>query len=101
MKNKELAVLVTTELKGVFFGYTDQNHEGILKTGICTLKNARNCIYWTGIKGFLGLASYGPSSDCRIGPSVSRLTLNKVCSISIVSDDAITLWEKHPWQFKK
>lgn len=52
-KQAERAVLVTTEHRGVFFGYaTETDGETI------TLKNARNCVYWSSdVKGFLGLAS--------------------------------------------
>ena len=62
---KERAVLVTTEHRGVFFGYTDDTSGDIIK-----LRAARNCIYWpTEQKGFLGLASKGPLKGSRIGPA--------------------------------
>ena len=50
------AVLVTTEFRGVFFGYaSDTSGDTISLTG------ARNCIYWPSENGgFLGLASKGP-----------------------------------------
>lgn len=49
-------VIITTEYRGVFFGYAEDT------TGdTVILKNARNCIYWSSkTGGFLGLASKGP-----------------------------------------
>lgn len=88
MKNK--AVLVTTEFRGVFFGYVKDDKR--LPSEI-TLTNVRNCIYWTAdIGGFLGLASNGPSSSCKIGALVPEITLYKVTSVTPVSDEAAKKW---------
>ena len=85
------AVLVTTEFKGVFFGYVKNDKK--LPDEI-TLTNVRNCMYWSAdCKGFLGLASNGPTSNCKIGMKVSQITLYKVTSISPVSDKAVEKWE--------
>lgn len=89
------AVLVTTEHRGVFFGYVDT--DGQVGSTV-TLKNARNCVYWSSAtKGFLGLAVTGPDSNSRIGPRVEELTLLGVTSVSAVSDGAIERWEAQPW----
>ena len=91
---KEQAVLVTTVHRGVFFGYTSSG----VKQKAITIKNARNCIYWSAdVKGFLGLAANGPSSSCKVGPKVEQLTLTDVTSVSAVSPEAIEKWEKSPW----
>ena len=64
------AVLITTEFRGVFFGYV--NDDTKLPVEI-TLSRSRNCIYWSSdIGGFLGLAEKGPSSNCRIGTMVKK-----------------------------
>ncbi len=84
-------VLVTTEFRGVFFGFIKEDKK--LPAEI-TLKNARNCIYWTECGGFLGLASEGPNKSCRIGALVSELTLYKVTSVTPVTDKAVAAWEK-------
>ena len=54
-KGTERAVLVTTEHRGVFFGYaTDPDGDTI------TLRACRNAIYWSAdVRGFLGLAATG------------------------------------------
>lgn len=89
MKNK--AVLVTTEFRGVFFGYVKQDSK--LPDEI-TLNKVRNCIYWaSSIGGFLGLASGGPDAQCKIGAEVPELRLFKVTSVTPVSDEAAMKWK--------
>lgn len=91
----KLAVLVTTEFKGVFFGYI--NKEDIDKDTL-VLENARNCVYWaSSVKGCFGLAANGPNSSCKIGPQVEALVLKKITSISLVSAAAVEKWESAPW----
>lgn len=90
---KERAVLVTTSHRGVFFGYaTDTSGE------VIQLKRARLCVYWTAdLRGFMGLASYGPSSSCRIGPAAD-MEVRAVTAVIEVSPEAIIQWEKQPWK---
>ena len=84
-------VLVTTLHRGVFFG----NLVGKYSKAELTLKNARNCIYWSSdCGGFLGLASNGPTSGCRIGTLVPEITLYDITSVTPVTDKAVEKWEK-------
>ena len=89
---KERAVIVTTEHRGVFFGYatkTDGEH--------IALKRSRLCIYWSAdVKGFMGLAATGPSAKCRIGPPAD-ITLRNITAVLEVQPDAVKEWEKSPW----
>lgn len=88
MKNK--AVLVTTEFRGVFFGFVKDDKNTPDKI---TLTDVRNCIYWSrDIGGFLGLAAIGPSSECKVGTKVPELTLYKITSITPVTDEAVKKW---------
>lgn len=88
MENK--AVLVTTEFRGVFFGYVKDDKK--LPEQI-TLTNVRNCIYWAPeVGGFLGLASSGPSSQSKIGAEVPEVTLWKITSVAPVSPEAEKKW---------
>lgn len=92
MKKIKRAVLVTTAHKGVFFGYSADAGETV------RLARARNCIYWsTDVHGFLGLAAWGPTRGCRIGPRVSLLTLHAVTSVTVCSSEAVKAWEAMPW----
>ena len=88
----ERAVLVTTEHRGVFFGYaTDVDGETI------NLRAARLCVYWSAdMHGFMGLASMGPSSGCRIGPPAS-ITLRAITAVLKVTPEATAKWEAAPW----
>lgn len=88
---KERAVLVTTANRGVFFGYAVDTDGDTIK-----LRAARNCIQWRGLRGFLGLASEGPTNQCRIGPAadieVRNITLVAECTAA-----AVEAWERAPW----
>lgn len=90
----ERAVLVTTEHRGVFFGYaTDTDGDTI------RLRAARNCVYWSAdMRGFLGLAATGPSASCRIGPPAD-ITLRAITCVAEVAPAAAKAWESSPWQF--
>jgi hypothetical protein len=96
-KNKpakaETAVMVTTQHRGVFFGYTDDYAgESIM------LRRARNCLYWSAeVKGFAGLAATGPTKNCRVGPSVD-IQLRDITSVSLVTAEAAKAWEAAPWK---
>lgn len=92
--SKEIAVLVTTEHRGVFFGYADPKK---IDGATLALKRARNCVYWSqDVKGFLGLAANGPTKGCRIGPAAD-IRLRNITSVSDVTPAAVTAWESGPW----
>lgn len=74
MKEKEVPLVVTTQHRGVFFGFGRPTENKIIK-----LKNAQMCVYWSrDVKGVLGLASKGPTSDSKIGPPVPEITLETI-----------------------
>lgn len=94
MPKKEMkrAVLVTTEFRGVFFGYATETDGDTVK-----LKRARNCIYWPSEnKGFLGLASTGPVAGARVGPPAD-IELRKVTCVAEVTPEAVARWEGFKW----
>jgi hypothetical protein len=82
-------VMVTTEFRGVFFGYaTDTSGDPI------TLTHARNCIYWPSANGgFGGLSSEGPAKGARIGARVDQIELRKITAVVEVSESAAKAWE--------
>lgn len=93
MKKKEIAVLVTTLHRGVFFGYATETGGKTIK-----LRSARNCLYWpAGQKGFLGLATTGPIDGSRIGPS-ANIELRDITAVAECTPDAVVAWEKAPWK---
>ncbi len=86
-------VIVTTEHRGVFFGYATATTGKTIK-----LKKARLCVYWsTGLKGFMGLASSGPTADCRIGPA-ANIELRNITAVLEVTPAATAAWEAAPWK---
>ena len=94
---KKIPVLITTERRGVFFGYIDpakRTNRTLAMTGV------RNCIYWdSSVGGLLGLASAGPNSKCRIGAKVDGVsTFQLVECVIDVSEAATAQWEAAPCQ---
>lgn len=88
----ERPVLVTTEYKGVFFGYATETSGKTIK-----LRRGRCCIYWpTENRGFLGLANQGPLPGARVGPPAD-VELRKVTSVAEVTPEAVHRWEHAPW----
>lgn len=91
-KPKERAVVVYTDKRGVFFGYTDKP----FSREQMTLKRCRMCVYWDK-GGALGLASDGPGSKCRVTPAVAEQILVDLHGESLCSPEAIGAWEAQPW----
>jgi len=89
-------VLVTTEFRGVFFGDL-LSYDAAAR--VARLKDAQNCIYWSkDVAGVFGLAASGPDKNCRIGPIIKSLLLERVTSISECSDKAVNAWREQPWK---
>ena len=80
-------VIVTTAHRGVFFGYAmDTNGETIF------LKQSRLCLYWSAdLRGFMGLAAFGPNSSCKIGPPAD-ITLRSITAVLEVTPEAEKKW---------
>lgn len=88
-KLKTRPVLITTEFRGVFFGYAEDTSGDTV-----VLTNCRNCIYWPRTQGgFVGLASEGPANGARIGAKIGKAELRKVTSVLEVEPAAVKKWE--------
>ena len=87
-------VLVTTEFRGVFFGRLSEDQDETAKSLVLT--DCRNAIYWSGSKGFLGLASHGPGDGSTIGATAPSVRLHGVTSVTECSDAAASKWEQWP-----
>lgn len=89
------AVVVTTEKRGVFFGYVQEDTK--LPAEV-TLADARMCVYWSAAtRGVLGLAATGPAEGSRVSLAVPMFTTYQVTSISDCTAEAIERWEESPW----
>lgn len=88
----ERAVLVTTQHRGVFFGYATKTDGETI-----ALRRARNVIYWpTQNRGFLGLASEGPLSGSRVGPAAD-IEIRAITCVAEVTPAAVARFEAQPW----
>jgi len=91
---KKQPVVVTTEHRGVFFGFANGDTEG----SVVKLTDAQMCVYWsTDVHGVLGLAATGPSKNCRVTPRVPKITLQAVTAVVDASDAAVEAWQARPW----
>ena len=80
------AVLICTEHRGVFFGFTDDASGDTIK-----LKHCRMAIYWGTDKGVQQLAATGPTSSSRIG-APSDAEIRKVTAVFDVTEEAVGKW---------
>lgn len=101
-ESKDRPVIVTTEHRGVFFGYAtpaavaawEKEPE---KTTV-RLRAMRNVLYWSAdCKGFMGLAATGPTKSCKVGPAANA-AVRRVTAVLDVTDVAARAWEAAPWQ---
>ncbi len=89
----ETAVLVCTEFRGVFFGYT----KDVMAEPIA-LRRARNCVSWPESQhGFVGLATKGPLEGAKIGPAADMPRIAKVTCVVLCTPEAIAGWEDERW----
>jgi len=90
-----MPVVVTTEHRGVFFGFATSPTAGATTI---ELVDGQMCVYWSeSVKGVLGLAATGPDKRCKISPPVPRLELNKVTSVMHATSEAVKAWQSRPW----
>lgn len=92
--NRTVPLVVTTEKKGVFFGYGKPTTAKEI-----VITKARMCVYWSQkVKGVVGLAATGPVYDCRVSLAIPKLHLREVTAVMECSPEAAAAWEKGPWQ---
>lgn len=83
----ERPVIVTTEYRGVFFGYATDTSGDVIH-----LKRARMAIRWGTTRGIMELAELGPNSSSKISAQAD-LELRKITSVMEVSEAATKKWE--------
>lgn len=88
----ERPVVVTTQFRGIFFGYAEDTSGDTIK-----LRHARNALYWdAACRGFVGLAVVGPIGASRVGPA-ANMEVRKVTAVLEVTPEAVAVWESGPW----
>lgn len=93
MKNKKIPLVITTEHRGVFFGYGTPTTEKTIR-----LEDAQMCVAWSAdVRGVVGLAANGPTKNCKIGPVAPAIILQGVTAVMEVSKEAEKAWKAQPW----
>lgn len=93
--NDKIAAVITTEHRGVFFGYIPE--ETMQETTLAVTR-CRMCIYWPSENhGVMGLASDGPKRGAKISPAVEEVILQDVTAVMRASPQAVDTWEAEPW----
>lgn len=96
MSESRVPVMVTTDKRGVFFGYLPEFPATMVSE--IELTDARMCTMWsTEMHGVFGLAAIGPGEGCRVGPKVPRKRLNGLTSVTLCAPEAAARWEAEPW----
>lgn len=80
-------VIITTEHRGVFFGYAEDTSGTTVK-----LSRARMAIYWGTKRGLMELAETGPTSASRVSARAD-VELRKVTAVFEVTAAAAEKWE--------
>lgn len=88
VQSAERPVIVCTEYRGVFFGYTQDSTGDTIH-----LKRARMAIYWGTTKGLNQLAETGPTTSSKISARAD-LEVRKVTAVYEVTAQAMENWEK-------
>lgn len=89
-------VVVTTQHRGVFFGYAAPEDPGTGRS--ISLKDGRMCVYWSpATHGVPGLAKKGPDKDCRIS-AAADVKLHDVTATFFATPAAVEAWEAEPWK---
>ena len=88
-KAKARPVIVTTEHRGVFFGYADDTRGATID-----LQNARMAIRFGTTKGLMELAETGPTASSKISARAPKIEIRKITAVIEVSAAAAEAWER-------
>ncbi len=86
-RQKLRPVIVTTEYRGVFFGYAKDTSADRF-----TLHDCRMAIYWGTTRGVLQLAETGPTSTSKLSAKAT-IEVRKVTSVIEVAPEAEAAWK--------
>ena len=89
-KSTERPVIICTEYKGVFFGYTTDTSGDMIR-----LRSARMAIYWGTTRGVMELAETGPTPQSKISARAD-IEVRKITAVFEVSGAAVAKWEAAP-----
>lgn len=84
-------VLITTQHRGVFFGYVPKGQD--LAARSMPLQRARMAIYWGTTGGVAQLAQSGPTTKSRIGAVADLPMVHDITAVFAVTPEAAKAWE--------
>lgn len=90
-RTKLRPVIVTTEHRGVFFGYADNTRSATID-----LHNARMAIRFGTTRGLMQLAETGPTGSSKISARAGMIEIRKITAVFEVAPDAVKAWEDAP-----
>lgn len=89
----EIPVIVCTDKRGVFFGYTTDISGEIIK-----LRSSRMAFYWSANQGgVMGLASEGPRDGSKIGARAD-IELRGITCVMRCTPESVKAWEDGKWK---
>jgi hypothetical protein len=95
MTQEKIPVMVTTDKRGVFFGFIDPADS---EKDPLRVENVQMCVYWsTGVQGVLGLAATGPKKDCKVTKPAPAGTIKGITMVTECSAEAVKAWKAQPW----
>ena len=93
--NNRVAVMITTDKRGVFMGYIneeDANNDPLI------VENMHMCVHWSeATRGVIGLASHGPLEGSRITAAAPKALLKGITAVVHISPEAEKRWLDKPW----
>lgn len=84
-------VLITTEHRGVFFGFLPKDTDLTQRT-LTDIKGARMAIYWGTERGVMQLAESGPTNKSRISAPATIDVLHDITGVFSVTEEATKKW---------
>ena len=86
-------VVVCTEKRGVFGGVVEDSTADPI-----TMFDAQMCVRWSqDVRGVVGLAATGPTTDCRVTKPAPEARLYNITAVFDATDEAAEAWRSCPW----
>jgi len=89
---KQIPVLVTTQHRGVFFGFVPADQDMTART--MRIADARCAIRWATTRGVAELAEIGPNENTKIGACATLAALHDITAVWECTQEAVKQWTR-------